>query len=152
MELTMVKHEASGDDTNTDEEEGSSNKQNTIFRQPPHFTFDNYFADDKILNLLGGHSFGATMTNYRDRLPEGLPGVVMCKEKTEANSWKSCVAHFNNTITMVNDLPPTDELKGFTHNYLTFQSTSSCNITTFNALNDNHLYFKQKERGRGLSQ
>jgi hypothetical protein len=64
------------------------------------------------LNLLGGHGFGATMTNRRDRLPEGFPGVHMCKNNTEAKSRNSRVAHFNNPTTMVKDFPPTDEMKG----------------------------------------
>jgi hypothetical protein len=73
----------------------------------------------------------------------------MCKEKTEAKSRKSRVARFNNPITMVKDFPPTDETKGYTQVRSTFQSTSSRNITTVDALNDNNLYVKQKERGRG---
>jgi hypothetical protein len=91
------------------------------------------------------------MTNRRDRLREGVLGHHMCKEKTEAKSQKSCVACFNNPITMVKDFPPTDETKGYTRVHSPLKSTSSCNITTVNALNDTNLYVKQKERGRGPS-
>jgi hypothetical protein len=88
--IPMIKYEASADDdddeyddkSDIDEEYAISNEPKKIFKQPPHFTFDNYFVDDKFLNLLGAHGFGATMTNRSYRLPEGDPGVHMCKEKT----------------------------------------------------------------------
>jgi hypothetical protein len=117
--------------------------------EPPHFTFENYFADEKILNLLGGHGFRATMTNRLYPLPEGVPQVNMCKEKTDAKLRKYHVTHFNNSITTVKGFPPTDDSKGYTRAHSTFQFTSSCNITTVNDLNDNILYVKQNERGRG---
>jgi hypothetical protein len=49
----------------------------------------------------------------------------------------------------VKDVPPTEELKWYTHVQSTFQSTSSFNITTGIALNDNKLYVKQKEHDCG---
>jgi hypothetical protein len=52
---------------------------------------------------------------------------------------------------MAKDFPQTDKTKGYTWVHSTFQSTSTCNITTANDLNDNNLYVKQKERGRGPS-
>jgi hypothetical protein len=52
---------------------------------------------------------------------------------------------------MAKDFPQTKEAKGFTQVHSTFQSTSSCNITTVNAMNDTNLYVKQKERDRGPS-
>ena len=33
--------------------------------------------------------------------------------------------------------------------HVSFQSTSSCNITTVNSLNDCRFYVRKKERGRG---
>jgi hypothetical protein len=38
---------------------GDNTNQKKIFREPPHFTFDNYVADNKILNLLCGRGFDA---------------------------------------------------------------------------------------------
>jgi hypothetical protein len=93
--IPMMKEEASDDnddddgyddERDIDEEYAISNEPKKIFKQLPHFTFDNYFADDKVLNLLGTHGFGATMTNRRDRLPEGFPGFHICKDKKEAKS------------------------------------------------------------------
>jgi hypothetical protein len=87
--ILMIKDEASADDddenydeSDIDEEYAISNEPHKIIKHPPRFTFDNYFADDKVLNLLGAHVFGATMTNRRDRLPEGVPGFHMCNDKT----------------------------------------------------------------------
>jgi hypothetical protein len=61
----MIKEEASAadyddeddDEINIDEEYAISNEPKKMFKQPPHFTFDNYFADDRVLNLLGAHGF-----------------------------------------------------------------------------------------------
>jgi hypothetical protein len=63
----------------SDSEEESNSSKNKIFREPPHFRCDNYFVDDKILNPLGDHGFGATITNRCDRLPGGVPDMHMCK-------------------------------------------------------------------------
>jgi hypothetical protein len=60
--LKMVKEEAvdsSDSYTSEGEGEGDSNNQEQIFGEPPHFISKNYFADNKILNLLGGHGFGS---------------------------------------------------------------------------------------------
>jgi hypothetical protein len=152
--IPMIKDEAGdGDDdvANTDEEDGNSDAPNKIFREPPHFTFKKYFSGNKVLNLLGGHDFGATITTHRDHLTEGVSGVHIYKEKTEAKSRKSRIARFNNSTTMVNESPPTDEMKGYTRIHSTFQYTYSYNITTVNAIHDNNLYVKQKERGRGTT-
>jgi hypothetical protein len=66
--IPMIKDEANDDnDDDEDEDDESesesdiveeyaiSNKPKKIFKQPPPFTFDNYFADDKVLNLAGAH-------------------------------------------------------------------------------------------------
>jgi hypothetical protein len=82
------------------------------------------FADANILNLLGGHGFGAAMMNRRDRLLEGVPSVNMCKEKTETKSRKSRVNNFNNPITTVKNFASTDESKWYTMVHSNFQSTS----------------------------
>jgi hypothetical protein len=51
--LQMIKQEVGDNDTNGDDEEGESISQKTIFRQPPQYILDNYFADEKIVKLLG---------------------------------------------------------------------------------------------------
>jgi hypothetical protein len=55
--LPMVKEEAvDASDSDHSECKGDisdNNNQKQICREPPHFTFDNYVADNKILNLFG---------------------------------------------------------------------------------------------------
>jgi hypothetical protein len=99
--LPMVKEEV--------EEEGDINIHNKFLREPPQFSFNNYFDEEKILNLLGGHCFRATTDNHHNRLLE-VPGINMCNEKTEAKWWNSRVARFDTPMTMVKDFLPTDSL------------------------------------------
>jgi hypothetical protein len=59
--IPMIKVEASADndddeddnESDIDEDDAISNEPKKIFKQPPGFTFDNYFTDDKVLDLLG---------------------------------------------------------------------------------------------------
>jgi hypothetical protein len=98
-----------------------------------------------------------------------VPNHFFHKVATAPGDTKACVACFNNPITVVkhvvvsppppagttegepegeNEQPGTPPLK-FTRVHVTFQSTSSCNITTVNALNQNSLFVVQKKRGSG---
>jgi hypothetical protein len=103
------------------------------------------------------------MTCRRDRLPKGIPNCYFHKVTTAPGETKACVACFNNSISVVKHLslaphagpvptdrensnPTTPPIK-YTKVHVTFQSTSSCNITTVNALNQNSLFVVQKERG-----
>jgi hypothetical protein len=98
---------------------------------------------------MGQRGFGATMTNRRDRLPQGIPEIYLCKEKTEAKMQRSRVARFNNPITIVKEVVADVDKKAYHRVHSTFQSTSSCNIATVNDLNDKCLYVKHKDRGQG---
>jgi hypothetical protein len=82
------------------------------------------------------------MTIRRDCLPQGVPGMYICKEKTEAKTQCSRVARFNNPITLVKEVAADRDMKAYPRVHSTFQSTSACNIATANALNDNCLYVK----------
>jgi hypothetical protein len=97
---------------------------------------------------MGQRGLGPTMTNRRDRLSQGIPGMYISKEKTEAKTQRSRVARFNNPITLVKEVAADGDMKAYRLVHSTFQSTSSCNIATVNALNDHCLYVKQKERGQ----
>ena len=44
-----------------------------IFKSNPHFTNDNYFSGDSIMNYLGENGFSAVMTCCRYRLPPNIP-------------------------------------------------------------------------------
>jgi len=43
---------------------------NGIFFERPHFTWDNYFSGDAIMDYLRSKGFATTMTCRRDRLPQ----------------------------------------------------------------------------------
>jgi hypothetical protein len=164
MEVRMVmedlKHLVEG-------EEADGRRQ--IFTEKPHSTWDNFFSGDDINDWIGQNGFGVTMTCRRDRLPRGVPNHFFHKVATAPGDTKARVARFNNPITVVkhvvvtppppagatggepeaeNEQPGTPPLK-FTRVHVTFQSTSSCNITTVNALNQNSLFVVPKERGSG---
>jgi hypothetical protein len=144
-------------------EEGDGRRQ--IFTIKPHSTWDNFFSGDDINDWIGRGGFGVTMTCRRDRLPKGVPNCYFHKVATAPGDTKARVARFNNPITVVkhvsvspdegpvpteaeNANPTTPPIK-YTKVHVTFQSTSSCNITTVNALNQNSLFVVQKERGSG---
>ena len=44
-----------------------------IYSSFPHFTFDNFFCSDQILDYLGERGLVATMTCRHDRLPKEVP-------------------------------------------------------------------------------
>ena len=120
---------------------GSDSRGPHIFRQKPHCTWDNYFSGDAILDWLGDNGFGATMTCRRDRLPKDVKGEFLHKKKTDTST-RTKVARFLNPIVAVKT---TDKYQRV---HTSFQSTSSCNITTVNALQRCKLYVRQRERGR----
>jgi hypothetical protein len=49
------------------------------------------------------------MTNRRECLPQGIPGMNLCKEKTEAKTQRLRVAIFNNPITLVKEVAANGE-------------------------------------------
>ena len=142
--------------------DGESDGRRQIFMEKPHSTWDNFFSGDDINNWIGLNGFGTTMTCRRDRLPKGLPNYFFHKISTAPGDFKARVARFNNPITVVKhvSMTPAQAAQGtegqpatppinYTKVHVTFQSTSSCNISTVNALNQNSLFVVQKERGSG---
>jgi hypothetical protein len=116
--------------------------ENELWTSKPHFTFDNFFSGDRVMDWLGEEGFGALTTCRRDRLPKGIPEKYMAKKKT-ATCHRSKVARFNHPITLVK----TEET--YERMHATFQSTSSCNLSSVNSLSCNSLYIAKRERGRG---
>ena len=124
------------------EEAENTNKPRGIYSEKPHLTFDNYFSGDCIVQYACEKGFGLTMTVRRDRLPKGIPTKYLQKEKTPV-SRRSKAARFENPVFI------TRECEGSIIQLTSFQSTSSCNILSVNALNDCELYCHTKQRGRG---
>ena len=44
-----------------------------IFISKPHFTYDNYFSGDFIINYLKKNGLSVVMTCRQDRLPSNIP-------------------------------------------------------------------------------
>jgi hypothetical protein len=121
---------------------GEDDKAQYLWDELPHFTWDNYFSGDKILNHIGLLGFGALMTCRRDRLPAGIPERYLSKKKTDTKD-RSKVARFNRPIVLVNESTTHQRV------HVSFQSTSSCNLSSVNSLPKANLYVRQRERGRG---
>jgi hypothetical protein len=124
-----------------------------IFAECPHSTWDNFFLGNQIFDWLGERGFAATMTCRRDRLPSKLPREYLHFQKTPSNT-PSRAARFNEPITAVKEMLFTlDDTIGrpYKRVRVSFQSTSSTNISTVNALNSNKLFIVKKERGQGAT-
>ena len=125
-----------------------------IFSVRPHSTWDNFFSGDQIFDWLGQKGFAATMTCRRDRLPFQVPKEYLHAKKTVSDT-RSRAARFNDPVTAVKQtLFALDDASGrmpYKRVHVSFQSTSSTNISTVNALNSNKLFVVKKERGQGAS-
>ena len=120
-----------------------------IYRSEPHGTWDNYFSGDNIMDYAGKKGFGLTMTCRRDRLPKDIPSEYLHKKKT-THEGRPRASIFLNPIVAVKDCTGnmfTD--KPYRKVHVSFQSTSSCNISHVNALSSCSGYIRKKERGRG---
>jgi hypothetical protein len=121
-----------------------------IWRIMPHMTWDNYFSGCLVFKFLGELGFGATMTCRRDRLPKEIPEANLHKKKTDSSP-RPKAARFFNPINAVQKVPPAEEKRGYQRVHTSFQSTSSCNISTVNALSSCTKSIRRRERGRGNS-
>ena len=115
-----------------------------ILHSKPHMTWDNFFSGDDILEYACNKGFGLTMTCRRDRLPGAkvIPVKHWHKEKTDSKA-RPKAARYEQPIFAIK------RVGNSLIQHTSFQSTSSCNITSVNALNELTLYLGCKERGRG---
>jgi hypothetical protein len=147
LELLMPLPQTTDDDTTDDDtapQVAPYAPHRGILRQKPHITWDNFFSGDEIFEYACEKGFGLTMTCRRDRLPG--KGVISSKywHKEKTNSLaRPKAARYEQPIFAVKRIG--DSLIQHT----SFQSTSSCNITSVNALNELSLYCGSKDRGRG---
>jgi hypothetical protein len=124
-----------------------------IFTERPHSTWDNFFLGDQFFDWLGKRGFAATMTCRRDRLPSKVPREYPHFQKTPSNT-RSRAARFNEPITAVKQMLFTLDntvCMPYKWVHVSFQSTSSTNISTVNALNSNKFFVVKKERGQGAT-
>ena len=83
------------------------------------------------------------MTCRRDRLPSGVPGKYWHKEKTD-NGPQAKVARFFQPVVAIKDVEQKNGKSAYRKMHVSFQSTSSCNISTVNALNTCELDVQKK--------
>jgi hypothetical protein len=125
--------------------EGNHSTMKTLFHQKPTITADNYFCNDKVLDHAGENGLGAILTNARNRLPCDIESVYLHKEKTNPTAHKHAkAARYFEPIVAVKD-----DARGFQRVHVSFQSTSSCNIASVNALNECSSFVELREKGRG---
>ena len=121
---------------------GKGGNEKKIFEKAPHITWDNYFSGERVFHYAGEKGFGLTMTCRRDRLPEGVKGEYMHKKKTDHVTDRTKVAKFIEPVILV------QEKNDYEVVLTSFQSTSSCNIMSVNAISENKNFIEARSRGR----
>ena len=124
--------------------DGSEGNKKKLFRNKPCITADNFFQNDRIMEYLGEMGFGGIMTSARNSLPKDIKSHYLHKEKTDPKNKQAKVARFAQPIVAVKNVPGSHQ-----RIHVSFQSTSSCNISTVNALNEIENFCELRERGRG---
>jgi hypothetical protein len=87
----------------------------------------------------------------RDRLPGGIPAKFLHKKKTDTSA-RTRAARYLNPVVAVKHVEATASTKKYKCVHVSFQSTSSCNILTVNALNECQIFVRSRCRGRGKNQ
>ena len=106
-------------------------------------TVDNYFIKDAILDWAGNVCLGIIGINARNRLPNDIETFYLQKEKTIAFIKHTKATRFFEPIVAVKN-----DLRGFQRVYVSFQSTSSWNIASANALNEHTNFVNLHKKGR----
>ena len=119
-----------------------------IFSSPPHFTADNHFSGDHVMDYVGSHGYGITCTTRRDCLPTELKKYLH-HEKKDSNNARMKVMRFENPICVTKYVAATPKTKAYTKNLVSFQSTGSTNISGVNNLLSLKLYVAKRTRGSG---
>jgi hypothetical protein len=99
------------------------------------------------MNLLGREGYGTTMTNSRDRFPDGLKPYLH-HEMVQPGCPKAKAMRFEMPIVAIKQVPvPADDesAKAYTRTMVSFQSTGATNICGVNNLPSVSLY--QNESG-----
>jgi hypothetical protein len=94
------------------------------------------------MNLLGRKGYGTTMTNRRDRFPDGLKPYLH-HEKVPPGCPKAKAMRFEMPIVAIKQVPaPVDDesAKAYTRTMVSFQSTGATNICGVNNLPSVSLY------------
>ena len=119
-----------------------SSKRNLFHYNPPT-TVDNCFVTDSVLDWDGNEVLVIIVTNARNRLPKDTKPFYLHKEKANATMKHTKATRFFEPIVAVKN-----DLRGFQRVYVSFQSTSSWNIASANALNEHTNFVKLHKKGR----
>ena len=122
--------------------EGQPGNAKKIFNQPFHSTWDNHFSGVPVANLAGMLGYSILFTCRRDRLPSGVPSKYLHKEKTPVVTHKTKVARMLHPVVAVKSSD------NFEVVLTSFQSTSSTNIMSVNALSECKNFLEVRARGR----
>ena len=101
-----------------------------LFHEKPTTMADNYFVTDAVIDWAGNAGIGIIGKNVRNSLPKDTEPFYMHTEKTNATMKNIKAARFFEPILVVKN-----DLRGFQSVHVSFQSTSSFNIKSVNALN-----------------
>ena len=130
-------------------------RRNKIYTEHPHATADNHFSGEHVLDHAGRKGYGLTMTNRRDRCPDGLkPFLHTDKIAPGAPAKRARVMRYENPILAVKQVKDTTladgtPVKPYTKTLVSFQSTGPTNISGVNNLPSLQLFVTEKTRGKG---
>jgi hypothetical protein len=119
-----------------------------IYPKPPHIVADNHFSGDHVMTLFGKKGYGCTMTNRRDRFPQGLKEYLH-HDKVPPGCAKAKAMRYVMPIVAIKQCPAGIESKAFTQTLVSFQSTGATNICGVNNLPSVTNYVSKKVRGKG---
>ena len=119
-----------------------------IYFKPPHIVADNHFSGDEVMKLFGKKGYSCTMTNLRDRFPQGLKEYLH-HGKVSNGCAKAKAMRYAMPIIAIKQCPAVIESKAFTQTLVSFQSTSATNICVVNNLPSVMNYVSKKVRGKG---
>ena len=119
-----------------------------IFERKPHVTTDNYFMDSIHANWVGENGLAQTSTTARNFLEKEIPRHHLHAEKTNPKDMSAKVARFTKPVVAVKNFVGANGVH-YQRTLVSFQSTSSCNLSTVNALNECNLFYEIRERGKG---
>jgi hypothetical protein len=119
-----------------------------IYPKPPHIVADNHFSGDEVMKLFGKKGYSCTMTNLRDRFPQGLKEYLH-HGKVSNGCAKAKAMCYAMPIIVIKQCPAVNESKAFTQTLVSFQSTGVMNICGVNNLLSVTNYVSKKVRGKG---
>jgi hypothetical protein len=145
MEIeTMVKtNEDDAEQTNTHPRSPTKPTKKKIFNRKPTVCADNFFFDNQVCDWIGKNGFSSIGTTARNILPDGVQKEYLHVEKSQVGCHRAKAARFTHPIVAVKNFD------GYQRVHVSFQSTSSTNITTVNCLNECSLFVEIRERGKG---